>query len=92
MPLGAALFPPESHHLRSHPRHASGIRRDPPSIVLLHHGRVGVPHLLQMVISINDHPQIREMFANLRLKEVPLRHMVGGQGGKQANELIYFNW
>lgn len=46
----------------------------------------------RMVISINDHPQIREVFANLRLKEVPLRHTVGGQGGKQTNELIYFNW
>lgn len=46
----------------------------------------------RMVISINDHPQIREVFAGLRLKEVPLRHTVGGHGGKQANELIYFNW
>jgi len=45
-----------------------------------------------MVISINDHPQIRDVFSGLRLKEVPFRHMVGGQGGKQANELIYFNW
>ncbi|MNP64847.1 hypothetical protein D3C76_1603770 [compost metagenome] len=45
-----------------------------------------------MVISINDHPKIREVFSGLRLKEVPFRHMVGGQGGKQANELIYFNW
>lgn len=41
-----------------------------------------------MVISINEYPQIREVFAGLRLKEVPFRHMVGGQGGKQANELI----
>lgn len=46
----------------------------------------------RMVISINDHPQIREVFASLRLKEVPFRHTVGGQGGKAANELIYFNW
>ncbi|EJM44837.1 hypothetical protein PMI26_01836 [Pseudomonas sp. GM33] len=43
-------------------------------------------------ISINDHPQIREVFSGLRLKEVSFRHMEGGQGGKQANELIYFNW
>lgn len=46
----------------------------------------------RMVISIGDHPQIREVFAGLRLKEVPLNHTVGGRGGKQANELIYFNW
>lgn len=46
----------------------------------------------RMVISINDHPQIREVFAGLRLKIVPFHHTVGGQGGKAANELIYFNW
>jgi DNA adenine methylase len=46
----------------------------------------------RMVISINDHPQIREVFAGLRLKVVPFRHTVSGQGGKQVNELIYFNW
>jgi len=46
----------------------------------------------RMVISINDHPQIREVFSALRLKEVPFRHTVGGQGGKHVNELIYFNW
>lgn len=46
----------------------------------------------RMVISINDHPQIREVFDGLRLKVVPFRHTVGGQAGKAANELIYFNW
>ncbi|MCQ9876941.1 hypothetical protein [Pseudomonas aeruginosa] len=46
----------------------------------------------RMVISINDHPQIREAFAGLRLKVVPFRHTVSGQGGKAVNELIYFNW
>ncbi|MNN42850.1 hypothetical protein D3C81_1570590 [compost metagenome] len=46
----------------------------------------------RMVISINDNPQIREVFSGLRLKEVPFRHTVGGSGGKAANELIFFNW
>ncbi|ARU88304.1 DNA adenine methylase [Pseudomonas sp. M30-35] len=46
----------------------------------------------RMVISINDHPLIREVFAGLRLKEVPFRHNVGGKGGKEVTELIYFNW
>lgn len=46
----------------------------------------------RMIISINDLPQIREVFTGFRLKEVPFRHMVGGQGGKQAIELVYFNW
>lgn len=46
----------------------------------------------KMVISINDHPEIRKVFAGLRCKEVALRHNVGGRGGKEAGELIYFNW
>jgi DNA adenine methylase len=46
----------------------------------------------KMVISVGDHPKIREVFAELRLKEVPFRHTVGGNGGIEVNELIYFNW
>lgn len=46
----------------------------------------------RMVISINDHPDIRKAFAGLRLKAVPFRHTVGGAQGKEVGELIYFNW
>jgi len=46
----------------------------------------------KMVISINDHPDIRKLFAGFRMKEVTLRHTVGGAGGKKAGELIIFNW
>ncbi|MBF7051733.1 DNA adenine methylase [Halomonas sp. KAO] len=46
----------------------------------------------KVVISINDHPDIREIFDGFRLQEVSLRHTVGGAGGKQAGELIIFNW
>ncbi|RUI59380.1 DNA adenine methylase [Pseudomonas aeruginosa] len=46
----------------------------------------------RMVISINDHPDIRKVFAGLRLKAVPFRHTVGGAQGKEVGELIYFNW
>lgn len=46
----------------------------------------------RMIISINDHPDIRQVFSGLRLKVVPFRHTVGGGAGKQTNELIYFNW
>lgn len=67
------------------------------------HGEFGLDQYLAMaslaqsvkgrvVISINDHPQIREVFAGLRVKSVELRHTVGGRGGTQAGELIYFNW
>lgn len=46
----------------------------------------------KMVISINDHPDIRRAFSGFRMKEVSLRHTVGGRDGKQAGELIIFNW
>lgn len=46
----------------------------------------------RVVISINDHPRIRDVFSRLRLKTVPFRHTVGGAGGTPANELVYFNW
>lgn len=46
----------------------------------------------KMIISINDTPEIREVFSGLRIKEVSLRHTVSGAGGKTANELIFFNF
>ena len=46
----------------------------------------------KMVISINDHPDIRQLFADFRLKEFTLNHTVGGAAGKKAGELVYFNW
>lgn len=46
----------------------------------------------KMVISINDHPDIRRIFDGFRIKEVPLRHNVGGGGGKLVTELIIFNY
>jgi len=46
----------------------------------------------KVVISINDHPDIREIFDGFRLQEVSLRHTVGGGSGKQAGELIIYSW
>lgn len=46
----------------------------------------------KIVVSINDHPDIRECFKGFRMKEVSLNHTVGGRGGKQANELVIFNY
>lgn len=46
----------------------------------------------KVVISINDHPDIRKVFEGFRMKEVNLRHTVGGRAGKQAGELVIFNW
>ena len=46
----------------------------------------------KVVLSINDHPDIRALFAEFRLKEVDFTHTVGGGGGKAVKELIYFNY
>jgi len=45
-----------------------------------------------VVISVNDHPDIRELFQGFRIQEVSLRHTVGGAGGKKAGELVIYNW
>jgi DNA adenine methylase len=46
-----------------------------------------------MIISINDHPDIRQVFADLPCKEIEYRYTVGG-GDKQSDaiELVYGNW
>ena len=45
------------------------------------------------ILSINDHPAIRECFAGFHVREVPISYTVGG-GGKavQRVELIYSSW
>ena len=46
-----------------------------------------------MIISVNDHPQMREVFDGLLMKSVPITYTVGG-GDKAAEraELIIGNW
>lgn len=45
------------------------------------------------ILSINDHPKIREIFAGFQLEEVEIDYTVGG-GGKAAarKELIIYSW
>lgn len=45
------------------------------------------------ILSINDHPKIRECFAGMHIEEVPISYTVGG-GGKAVDriELIIFSW
>ncbi len=47
-----------------------------------------------MIISINDHPDIRAAFSRLPCKEVNYKYTVGGgsNGHSDAVELIYGNW
>ena len=47
----------------------------------------------KMIISINDHPDIRKVFKGLRMKTVPITYTVGGtQGRTPKKELIIRSW
>lgn len=41
-----------------------------------------------MVITVNDIPEMREVFAGLDIRQVALRHTVGGAGGVGRGELV----
>ena len=43
------------------------------------------------VISINDHPDIRELFDGLHIESVDINYTVGGGSGSAAKELILWN-
>lgn len=45
------------------------------------------------VVSINDHPQIRECFAGLDMEELKLDYTVGGGANRvERGELVIYNW
>ncbi|OOZ36106.1 hypothetical protein [Solemya velesiana gill symbiont] len=44
-----------------------------------------------LIISINDHPDIRRAFDGLHIKEVGITYTVGGGAGSEARELIIWN-
>ncbi|RDH92169.1 MAG: restriction endonuclease subunit M [endosymbiont of Seepiophila jonesi] len=44
-----------------------------------------------LIISINDHPDIRRVFDGLHMKTVDINYTVGGGGGSKARELIIWN-
>jgi DNA adenine methylase len=45
----------------------------------------------KVIISINNHPDIRNVFAGFRMKEVNLRYSLNNKS-KTSGELIIFNW
>lgn len=46
-----------------------------------------------MIVSINDHPDIREVFRDFPMKAVDITYTVGGGGqSQQASELVIGNW
>ncbi len=44
-----------------------------------------------VIISINDHPDIRQAFDGLHMRQVDINYTVGGGGGSEAKELIIWN-
>ncbi len=44
-----------------------------------------------MLISLNDHPEIRRIFAGLHMESIGIRYTVGGGAGSQAQELLIWN-
>ena len=49
------------------------------------------PTKAQVVISVNDHPEMRRVFAGLHLEEADIRYTVRGGEGTAARELILWN-
>lgn len=44
-----------------------------------------------MLISINDHPDIRQVFDGLHMEQVDIKYTVGGGEGAEAKELLVWN-
>jgi DNA adenine methylase len=45
------------------------------------------------IVSVNDHPAMREAFADLSMKTLQIKYTVGGAGkGKKAGELLIWSW
>jgi len=47
----------------------------------------------RFLLTINDHPDMREMFRDFRTETVKINYTVGGAGtGNNRTELIVMNW
>ncbi|WIX31259.1 DNA adenine methylase [Salinicola sp. JS01] len=44
------------------------------------------------IISLNDHPDIRRVFANYHIESTDIRYTVGGGKGQEAHEVLIFSW
>lgn len=44
-----------------------------------------------MIVSVNDHPKMREVFADLEVDQVDISYTVGGGSGVEARELVILN-
>lgn len=46
----------------------------------------------KVIVSINDHPDIRAAFDGLTMHTVDIQYTVGGGGGDQVQELVITNF
>ncbi|MBN1499760.1 MAG: DNA adenine methylase [Spirochaetes bacterium] len=46
----------------------------------------------KFILSINDHPHIREVFKDFKMKQVSLKYTVGKDHSCDARELMIWNW
>ena len=44
------------------------------------------------IISLNDHPDIRECFKDFHIETTNIKYTVGGGKGVEASEVIIFSW
>lgn len=45
------------------------------------------------ILTINDHPEMKESFTGFRTQTVEINYTVGGSGkGKNRREIIVMNW
>jgi DNA adenine methylase len=44
------------------------------------------------IISLNDHPDMRKIFARYPMETTDIQYIVGGGKGSAANELLIFSW
>ncbi|WP_217987821.1 hypothetical protein [Halomonas salipaludis] len=51
-----------------------------------------VPLKGKAIISLNDHPDIRRIFAGFHIETTDIRYTVGGGKGSDAREVLIFSW
>jgi len=44
------------------------------------------------IVTLNDHPAIRELFHDFVIESTDIRYTVGGAGGVERSEIIIFSW
>lgn len=44
------------------------------------------------IISLKDHPDIRQCFAGFHIEATDIKYTVGGGKGREAREVLIFSW